>query len=91
VYAALSSDRKTLHVAVVNATESAQTLDLELAGAHAAGPARILRLEGSGLNAANHVGKPAELVVRETKASEPATATTVPPISVSIFNIPLAP
>ncbi len=91
VYAALSPDRKTLHVAVVNAMESAQTLDLELAGAHVAGSARILRLEGSGLNAANHVGKSAELTVDETTASEPATATTIPPISVSIFNIPLAP
>jgi alpha-L-arabinofuranosidase len=91
VFAALSPDRKALYVAVVNATESAQTLDLELADAHAAGPAKILRLEGSGLNAANHIGKPAELAVRETTASEPAAATTVPPISVSIFSIPLAP
>jgi alpha-N-arabinofuranosidase len=91
VYAALSPDRRTLYVAVVNATESAQTLDLELAAAHAAGPAKILRLEGAGLSAANHVGKPAELAVRETTASEPMTATTVPPISVSIFSIALAP
>jgi alpha-N-arabinofuranosidase len=91
VYAALSSDRKTLYVAVVNATESAQMLDLELAGSHAAGPAKILRLEGSGLNAANHVGKSAELAVRESTASEPAAATTVPPISVSILSITLAP
>jgi alpha-N-arabinofuranosidase len=91
VYAALSSDRRTLYVAVVNATESAQTLDLELAGADAAGPAKILRLEGSGLDAANHAGKPAELAVKETAATEPAAATSVPPISVSIFSIPLAP
>ena len=90
VYAALSSDRRTLHVAVVNATESAQTLDLELAGAHATGPAKIVRLEGSGLDAANHAGKPAELAVMETTASEPAAETTVPPISVSIFSIPLS-
>jgi len=91
VYAALSTDRKILHVSVVNATESAQALDLELAGAHAAGPAKILRLEGSGLDAANHAGKPAELAVRETTATEPAAATSIPPISVSIFSIPLAP
>jgi alpha-N-arabinofuranosidase len=91
VYAALSPDRRTLHVAVVNATESAQTLDLELAAVHAAGPAKILRLEGAGLSAANHVGKPAELAVREATASEPVTAAPVPPISVSIFSIPLAP
>jgi alpha-N-arabinofuranosidase len=89
VYAALSHDRKTLNVAVVNATESAQTLDLELTGAHAAGSAKLLRLEGSGLSAANKVGKPAELAVKETTASEPMTATTVPPTSVSIFSIPL--
>jgi alpha-N-arabinofuranosidase len=80
-----------LYVAVVNATESAQTLDLELVGAHAAEPAKILRLEGSGLSAANLVGKPPELAVRETTASEPMTATTVPPISVSVLSIPLAP
>ena len=90
VFAALSPDRKILHVAVVNATESAQTLDLKLAGAHAAGPAKILRLEGSGLDAANHAGKPAELAVKETTASDPAAETTIPPISVSIFSIPLS-
>jgi alpha-N-arabinofuranosidase len=91
VYAALSSDRKTVFVAVVNATESAHTLDLELAGAHAAGPAKILRLEGSGLNAANRVGEPAELAVKEVTANEPASASTIPPSSASIFRIPLAP
>jgi alpha-L-arabinofuranosidase len=91
VYAALSHDRRTLYVAVVNATESVQTLDLELAAARAAGPAKILRLKGSELTAANHVGKPAELEVKETTASEPATATLVPPISVSILSIRLAP
>jgi len=89
VYAALSPDRKALYVAVVNATESAQTLDLELTGAHAAGSAKLLRLEGSGLIAANSVGKPSELAVRETTASEPMAATTIPPISISIFSIPL--
>jgi alpha-N-arabinofuranosidase len=91
VYAALSPDRRILQVAVVNATESAQSLDMELEGSHAAGPAKILRLEGPGLNAANHVGKPAELALKETTASESPAATTVPPISVSIFSIPLAP
>jgi alpha-N-arabinofuranosidase len=91
VYAALSSDRKTVFVAVVNATESAHTLDLELAGAHAAGPANILRLEGSGLNAANRVGEPAELAVKEVTANEPASAFAIPPSSASIFRIPLAP
>jgi len=91
VYAALSSDQKTLHVAVVNATESAQTLDLELVGSHAAAPAKILRLEGSELSAANHVGKPAELAVTETAASESVAATTIPPVSISILSIQLAP
>jgi alpha-N-arabinofuranosidase len=90
VYAALSADRKTLHVAVINATESAQTLDLELTAAQVTGPAKILRFEGAGLSAANNVGKPAELVVRETTASESMAATTVPRTSVSIFDIPLA-
>jgi alpha-N-arabinofuranosidase len=89
VYAALSADRRTLHIAVVNATESAHTLDLELTAAQVAGPAKILRLEGSGLSAANNIGKPTELAVRETSASEPMAATTIPPISVSIFSIPL--
>lgn len=91
VYAALSQDRKTLHVAVVNATESSQTLDLEVAAAHAAGPAKILRLEGAGLDASNQVGKAAQLAVKEATASEPLAATTIPPISVSIFNILVAP
>ena len=91
VYAALSPDRKTLNVAVVNATESAQPLDLEIAGTRPAGPVSILRLEGSNLGAVNRVDKPSEVELKEAKASDPITAITIPPISVGIYMIPIAP
>ncbi len=90
LYAALSPDRKSLLVAVVNATESAQTIDLEFAGIHASGPAKLQRLEGASLTASNTVGKPAELKLAESTSTDPLTAISIPPISVTVFTIPLA-
>lgn len=89
LFAALSPDKKTLNVAVVNATESAQSLNLEIAGAKPAGTASVWRLTGPDLEASNRVGHPAQIELQESNSSEPLSTISVPPISVSIYRIPV--
>ena len=89
VYAALSADHTTLNVAVVNATEDAQDLDLEIADGKATGSGSVWKLTGSSLDAANSIGKPAQVELLESQSSEPMNALTVAPISVTIYKIPV--
>jgi len=44
VFAALSADRKTLAISVINPTEASQVCDLTLTGVQASGPARVSQL-----------------------------------------------
>ena len=58
MFAALSPDRKFLTVAVVNATESEQKLDLSAAGVRLAGSSTLWQMTGKSLDAADRVGQP---------------------------------
>jgi alpha-L-arabinofuranosidase len=88
--AALTEDHKFLTVAVVNATESEQKLDLNLTGARLGGPPMVCRLTGSSVDAANRVGQPQQVEVKEVPAGDAQGAISVAPISVSIYRFPLA-
>ena len=90
VYASLTPDRKYLNVAVVNATESQQTLDLNVAGVHLAGPSKQWLLTGASLDAANQAGHPQQLEIKEIAIGEPPNVLTSAPISVSIYRFPVA-
>ncbi|WP_184003218.1 alpha-L-arabinofuranosidase C-terminal domain-containing protein [Stakelama sediminis] len=87
--AALSPDRKTLTIAVVNATEQAQPVAIRIDGARAHGRGTVWRLTGKSLTAANKVGSPSGVTIR--KANVPALGSTlvVPAISTSIYEFPL--
>jgi alpha-N-arabinofuranosidase len=87
--AALSADRKSLFISVVNATESEQTFDLDVTGAQMHGPARILQLTGSSADAANRVGQVLQLTVKESTAGDSSSSITVSPISVTLYQFPL--
>ena len=63
--AALTADRKFLTIAVVNATESEQKFDLSVTGARLAGPSTLWQMTGNSLDAANHVGQPPQVAVKE--------------------------
>jgi alpha-N-arabinofuranosidase len=90
VYASLTPDHKYLNVAVVNATESQRSLDLNVAGVHLAGPSKQWLLTGASLDAANQVGHPQQLEIKEIAIGDPPSVLTAAPISISIYRFPVA-
>ncbi len=90
VFAALTPDHKYLNVAVVNATDHEQKFDMSAAGAHLAGPSTLWQLTGSSLEAADHVGQPAQVEIKEIPMSSSSGAITVAPISVNVYRFPVA-
>ena len=75
VMAALSPDRKILTVSVVNPTESAQELELKIAGVKPSGAGKLWRLAAS------------KLV--ESPVSQTPARVSVPPASISVYELPL--
>ena len=89
MFAALTADRKYLTIAVVNATESEQKFDLNLAGARLDGPSTLWQMTGSGPEAANHVGQQPQVEVREIPIGDNPHSLSVAPISVNIYRFPV--
>jgi alpha-N-arabinofuranosidase len=90
MFAALSADHKFLTLAVVNASDSEQKFDLNVSGARLTGNATRWQLTGKDLNAANHVGQPPQVEVKETQIGESPATLSVAPISVDIYRFPVA-
>jgi alpha-N-arabinofuranosidase len=90
VIAALSADRRTLKIAVVNATLLPQQLALRFDGGRVHGNGTVWVLTGPSPEAQNVVGKAAQVSVskRALRAVPPILA--VPPISTSIYEFPIA-
>jgi alpha-N-arabinofuranosidase len=88
--AALSEDHKFLILAVVNATDTEQRFDFNVNGVHPEGNATLWQMTGKDLIAANHVGRPPEVEVKESAIREVPTMLSVPPISVDIYRLPMA-
>jgi len=88
--AALTEDHKYLTIAVVNATESEQKLDLNVTGVRVAGPSMEWQLCGSSLDAENHVGQPAQIQVKEVALGDAPSAVSVAPNTVSIYRFQVA-
>ena len=89
MYAALSADRKYLIVSVVNATESAQNVDLSVSGVQLAGPATLWQLTGDKPDAVNHVGQSPQLAIKESSIGNASKTISVAPISVNIYQFPI--
>jgi alpha-N-arabinofuranosidase len=83
ITAALTSDGKSLTVAIVNATESAQELELSFRRIALGGKGRMWRMTGDSLNAATGRGRN-EVRIVETPLTETPKALTIAPISISI-------
>lgn len=90
IAAALTEDRKTLTIAVVNATETAQRTSLSLSGFRPAGQGRVFRLTGPSLDADNRVGEPPEVKVQEAAFNSKAGELSVAPYSVELYEFPVA-
>ena len=91
MFAALTPDRKFLTLAVVNATDQEQKFDLQVAGVRVSGPAKLWQLTGNSLEAADRVGQPPQVVVKESAAGDDAHALHVAPFSVDVYQFPVAP
>ena len=88
VAAALSADGRTLTVSVVNPTETAQRLRLDVRGLALAGGGTVWRMAPGSLAAANVVGRAPEVRVEQASAGSPE-ALDVPPISAAVYAFPL--
>ncbi len=87
--AALSADRKFVILAVVNATESAQKFDLSVTGLRVAGPSTLWQMTGSSVDAANHVGEPPQVQIKQSDLGEAPPTISVAPISINIYQFPI--
>ncbi len=84
--AALTEDHKFLTIAVVNATDSEQKLNLNVAGVQLSGPSTLWQMTGSNVDAANHVGQPAQVEIKEMPSGDVAQPIAVAPISINIYR-----
>ncbi|HEX4270505.1 MAG TPA: hypothetical protein VHZ32_03930, partial [Rhizomicrobium sp.] len=84
--AALKDGGRLLSVAVVNATESAQHTSLALDHFRTRPRGRVWKLTGPSLEAANLVGKPAQVTVTEGDFDAHARKLSVAPYSVELYQ-----
>ena len=89
MFAALTPDHRFLTLAVVNATEEPQKLDLSIAGEKVAGPSKLWLMTGKSLDAINKVGAQPEVAVKEISIQQVPQTLSVAPISVSIYQFPV--
>ena len=85
VVAAFTENRRSLTVAVVNATESAQTLDLSVKNIALGGKARMWRMTGPNLEAATGL-KRNEVQVAESAVDHGPGTLQIAPISITIYE-----
>ncbi|MFL6447759.1 MAG: alpha-N-arabinofuranosidase [Bryobacteraceae bacterium] len=91
VFAALTPDHKYLTLAVVNATDSAQNLDVNVSGTRlGVGPCKLWQLTGASVDAANRVGEPPAVEMKETAVHDVPKTISVAPISVNVYQFPAA-
>jgi alpha-N-arabinofuranosidase len=90
VIAGLSPDGKTLRIGVVNATFIAQPLNLDLKSLAIRGAGRRWVLTGASLEAANKVGAAPGVTITAGSAPRPGSSLSVPPISATVFEFPIA-
>jgi alpha-L-arabinofuranosidase len=89
VFASLTPDHKFLTVAVVNATDQEQKLNVNIAGVHVSGAAKLWQMTGKTLEAADHVGQAPEVELKETAIGDASKSLTVSPISINIYRFPV--
>jgi alpha-N-arabinofuranosidase len=88
VAAAWSADRRTLTIAVVNPTDSAQRLHLDVRDARLVGKGVLRRMAPPSLSATVEVGKEPGVQVEQRAVDAPRGDETLPPWSVSLYTFP---
>ena len=89
VSAALSSDKKFLTIAVVNPSETAQPLQLNIENIHVGGASKMWQMTGANPEAANHLGEEPQVKVTETDLTQSPRTVSVAPISINIYEFPV--
>lgn len=88
--AGISPDGRMLRIAVVNATATPQRFAVDLRGVRTHGSGTQWLLTGASLEAANKVGQPAGVAIAEKQVPALGPQLSVPAISTSIFEFPIA-
>jgi len=86
VIAALSPDHKKLTIAVVNATQTVQPLDVTVTGATVEGPGKLWQLSGANPDAANKVDALPGVTINESDSPDLSGGLSVPPISANVYE-----
>lgn len=89
VSAALTADRKALIVAVVNATENPQTLELGVSGVRAAGKGLCWKMAAP-LDAMNQVGKPPQVVIADSTFDTASKSLAIAPRGIELYEYTVA-
>ncbi len=89
VSAALSADRKTLAIAVLNPSGSEQNIQLTINGAKLASSGQLYRMAPDSIDATVQVDKKPEVQVEEQALGPLPGTITVRPFSVNIYSYPV--
>jgi alpha-L-arabinofuranosidase len=91
MFAALSADRKSLILSVVNATDTEQHFDLNTAAMRLAKSGSQWQITGSSPDAANHAGQPPQVEIKEAPIEAASKSIAVAPISINLYQFSIAP
>lgn len=89
VSAALSDDRKTLTLAVLNPSDSDQRLTISIHNAELSGQGHLWRMAPSSVDATNKVGQKPEVEVEEKEIASLPETMSVSQFSVNIYSFSL--
>lgn len=87
--AALSEDRKTLTIAIINPSESEQSIRIAINGAKLASAGKLWRMAPDSINATVQVDKKPEVQVEEQALGALPETVTLRPFSVNIYSYPV--
>ncbi len=87
--AALSDDRKILTIAVLNPSDSEQSIKLAINGAKLAGAGKLWHMSPDSIDATVQVDKKPEVQVEEQALGSLPAIITVRPFSVNIYSYPV--
>jgi alpha-N-arabinofuranosidase len=89
VSAALSEDRKTLAIAVLNPSDSEQSIKLSINSAKLASAGKLWRMAPDAIDATVQVDKKPEVQIEEQSLGALPDTITVRPFSVNIYSYPM--
>lgn len=86
VFAALSGDRKSFILSVVNPTETSQKFTHRISGVRLRGSGKLWQIAAPDVNAANEPGKKPLMEIAEIPQNSLPDSIEAPPVSVSVYE-----